>query len=477
MFTVDIWCIGDLYYLVAVLNSLAMVAQSGLFEDLVKLGLILAVLVMALQAVFMGDRGGGLPFGRFIVAWVLFKLMFTTATVWVYDTYTLKSQQVDNVPYGVAFAGSVTSKVAHEITQVLEQAFSTPKMLDNGFASSLEVLNKVRKLPPFLGKLYNGKIQKTLEEYAKNCTAIGINLGQINGEGLKHQANPWQAMKFESQIYTAMTWLPGDPDQGTIRTCTEAWSAIDNYLQGNFWTDWQGFLRTVICKNEENCSPVTTTQSALEALGAQQEDARNYMLAAVLLPVIEQGQINLSSSLGKPEMSIIVGQAREQRNAQWKAESSLFMTIVRPMMAFFEGFLYAVTPFMALLVAFVPSGLSLIFKYFIMFIWVQLWMPILAVLNHYLHIIAQQKLASLVNNGLISITSISGQLEWTSNLNDWLATAGMLAASTPAISLALLFGGAVTMTHLAGRLQGGDHINEKIAAPDVVQPGAVMVSA
>ena len=36
--SVDIWCIGDLNYFVAVLNSLAMVAQSGLFEDLVRLG-------------------------------------------------------------------------------------------------------------------------------------------------------------------------------------------------------------------------------------------------------------------------------------------------------------------------------------------------------------------------------------------------------------------------------------------------------
>lgn len=477
--SVDIWCIGDLNYFVAVLNSLAMVAQSGLFEDLVRLGLILAVLAVMLQAVFMGNLSGGLPLGRFIVAWVLFKLLFgTTATVWVYDTYSLQSMQVDNVPYGVAFVGSVASKVAHEITETLEQAFSTPSMTNNGFAAPLVVLSQVRQLYQGLGKIQDGKVQKTLVEYVQKCTSVGIQLGTINGDSLQYQENPWQAMKFDSGIYYAMTWLPGDPPGGTLRTCTEAWNAIDNYLSGNFFYDWQGYLQIVFCQqNNLTCDPQQTVQNALDALVTQQQDARNYMLAAVLLPAFEQGQINFNSELGKPELSVIIGQAREQRNVQWKAEASIFATVVRPMMAFFEGFMYAITPFMALLVAFVPSGLGLIFKYFSMFIWVQLWMPILAILNHYLQMIVQQKLTALVTQGGIAFTSIQGQLIGVSNLSDWLATAGMLASSTPAISLALLFGGAVTMTHLAGRLQSGDYVNEKIAAPDVVQPGAVMSMA
>ena len=473
------WCIGDLNYFVAVLNSLAMVAQSGLFEDLVRLGLTIAVLVVMLQAVFMGNMAGGLPLGRFIVAWVLFKLMFaTTATVWVYDTYSLQSMKVDNVPYGVAFVGSVASKMAHEITETLEQAFSTPSMTGNGFAAPLVVLSQVRQLYQGLGKVQDGKVQKTLVEYVQKCTSVGIQLGTINGDSLQYQENPWQAMKFDSGIYYAMTWLPGDPPGGTLRTCTEAWNTIDNYVSGNLFSDWRGYLQTVFCQqNNLTCDPQQTVQNALDALVTQQQDARNYMLAAVLLPAFEQGQINFNSELGKPELSVIIGQAREQRNVQWKAEASIFATVVRPMMAFFEGFMYAITPFMALLVAFVPSGLGLIFKYFSMFIWVQLWMPILAILNHYLQMIVQQKLTALVTQGGIAFTSIQGQLIGVSNLSDWLSTAGMLASSTPAISLALLFGGAVTMTNLASRLQSGDYINEKIAAPDVAQPGPVMSMA
>lgn len=470
MTDLEIWCLGDINYFVAVLNSLAMLAQSGLLYDLVKLGMILAGLYMVLQMVFMGtNTQGGLPWGRFIIAWAMFQLLFgSTVRVWVYDTYTLKSIQVDNVPYGVAMAGSVTSKIAHEITDTLEQAFSTPTLKD-GFAAPLQTLLKARKLYDGLGLPQNGNVQKTLTEYAQKCTQVGINLGLISMENMKYQENPWQAMKFESGIYWAQTWLPGDPPGGTTRTCSDAWNFIDNYLSANLWDDWQGYLKTVFCdSNDAACVPLDKVQTALDAATTVSQNAQYYMLAAVLLPVLEDGQMNAANEFGKPEQAVVIGQAREQRNAQWLAESSLFANIMRPLMAFFEGFLYAVAPFMALLVAFVPSGLGLILKFFAMFIWIQMWMPVMAIINQYLQIIMQQKLSSMVIDGLIPLTSIQGQLTGMSNMNDWLATAGMLISSTPAISLALIYGGAITMTHLAGRMQHGDFVNEKSIRPDIM---------
>jgi conjugal transfer mating pair stabilization protein TraG len=50
----------------------------------------------------------------------------------------------------------------------------------------------------------------------------------------------------------------------------------------------------------------------------------------------------------------------------------------------------------------------------------------------------------------------------------------MLAASTPAISLMLIYGSAITATHLASRFQGGDLVDEKITSPDVVRPAPAL---
>jgi hypothetical protein len=40
----DIWCIGDLGYLISVLSALAMIGNSGLFVDLVKIGVALGII-------------------------------------------------------------------------------------------------------------------------------------------------------------------------------------------------------------------------------------------------------------------------------------------------------------------------------------------------------------------------------------------------------------------------------------------------
>jgi len=471
----DIWCIGDLNYFVSVLNGLAMLANVGLFSDLVKLGLLIAIMILGFQVLFMAGEGASIPWGKFVAAFIAFKFLFGSfTTVQVHDTYTLQEQDVDNVPYGVAVTGSILSKISHEITKDLEQAFSLPHMTDVGFAAPLITLTKGGKFITGLDTLHQGKITKTLVEYCDKCTSTGINLGELDPNAIKVAADPWNAMKWTSNIYYATTWMPSDPAGGTLRSCSEAWAAIDNYLRGELWSDWNDFLSSQICyEGKGSCDPVAAVQDGLDALAQQQQDARNYMLAAVLLPALEQGQVQFHSFMGKPEMAVIVGQAREQRNIQWMAEGSLFMNIARPMMAFFEGFLYAITPFMALLVAFVPAGIGLVGKYFMMFVWVQLWMPVMAVLNHYMQIVAQKKLAALID-GDIPLTSLQGHLMGVSQLNDWLGTAGVLVASTPAISLALLFGGAITMTHLAGRLQHGDSIDEKIARPDVVRSAPIV---
>ena len=59
-------------------------------------------------------------------------------------------------------------------------------------------------------------------------------------------------------------------------------------------------------------------------------------------------------------------------------------------------------------------------------------------------------------------------------LQQWLSIGGMLAASTPAITLMLIYRGAVTATHFLGRMDGGDYVNEKIATPDVLSPAPVL---
>lgn len=469
---VALYCIGDVAYLQAAMNGLAMLNEHGLFTQLFVIALLLFALWVAVRAIPHADGSlmrGGLPWAHFLIPFIAFKFMFgTTVTTVIHDAYSLKAVTVDNVPFGPAVAGSFMSRISYVITEQLEQAFSTPQLTQEGFVTPLVTLSRTKQLPAGLNQLRDGKIKKTLVEYVQKCTSVGINLGQINEAHIRNHEDPWEAMKWPSNIYYTKTWLPDDPAGGTLRSCTDAWTVINAYFQEEMWSDWSAFLQSVFCPGQA-CDPVGQVQEALQHLNRTAESAYNYMLAAVVLPVFEQGQIQFHSEMGKPEMAIMVGQAGEQRNAQWKGEASLYLTTARAMMAFFEVFLYGTAPFIALMLAASVHGLMVLGHYFKMFCWVQLWLPVAALVNHFAQIIMQDKLAALVA-GNIPLTSLSGYLIGMSKIDDWLGVASMLLASTPALALGLLYGGAVAMTHLAGRLQSGDFVNEHIAAPSIASP-------
>jgi conjugal transfer mating pair stabilization protein TraG len=169
----------------------------------------------------------------------------------------------------------------------------------------------------------------------------------------------------------------------------------------------------------------------------------------------------------------MVEQAIQQRNTQWAAEQTLFAKIVRPMMAFIEGLSYAIAPIMAFVVMLGNVGIRMNIGYFSMLLWIQLWMPILAVINLFIQMSAAGKMAALIT-ATYNLPSMMGIYQLDMELQQWLSIGGMLAASTPAITLMLIYRGAVTATHFLGRMDGGDYVNEKIATPDVISPAPVL---
>jgi conjugal transfer mating pair stabilization protein TraG len=196
------------------------------------------------------------------------------------------------------------------------------------------------------------------------------------------------------------------------------------------------------------------------------------MVMAALLPMFEKGIVQHYRHLGDQAAATQTSQAIQQRNSQWATEQNLFIAIMQPMMVYFEGFIFAVGPFMAFAIGLGPLGVRMVGKYLLFGLWIQLWMPILAISNLYLILTAQRAFEALATQNGALLPSFRALYETDLLLQSYLGTAGMLIASTPAISLMLIYGSAITATHLAGRLQGGDHINERLTAPDVMQPSA-----
>jgi conjugal transfer mating pair stabilization protein TraG len=219
---------------------------------------------------------------------------------------------------------------------------------------------------------------------------------------------------------------------------------------------------------------VPKIQDAFDALaGPGMVNAADYMLMSAIMPMFEKGVIGRHEDGLHWNKAAMVEQAIQQRNTQWAAEQTLFAKIVRPMMAFIEGLSYAIAPIMAFVVMLGNVGIRMNIGYFSMLLWIQLWMPILAVINLFIQMSAAGKMAALTT-ATYNLPSMMGIYQLDTELQQWLSIGGMLAASTPAITLMLIYRGAVTATHFLGRMDGGDYVNEKIATPGVISPAPVL---
>jgi len=477
MFT--IYSIGDSAFLEQILIAIAMVTNTGDFTKMVSSGLLLGVLIMAFQSLFRG--GQTIPFQQILVCWILYACGFgPSTTVVIEDAYTGDARVVSQVPVGIAGAGSIISTVGYSITSLFETGYGviSPSVTSNHFADSLKLLNDVRKgvADPAVFSAINSQIggeadlRRSLFTYISECTLVKLDLDLISAEEMftKHTMS---ALRFDSDVYGTKVY--DGPVGGTNVNCSEGFDRIQDMLSTIGMPDSQEAISAVMRDNDIYTDIFTQLDNAMHALGLGMSDAQNYVQLSLIEPVYHEAAAGKYRDFRDFTSSMMVNQAIQQRNTQWSAESSMFMSIVRPMLTFIEGFVYAITPFMAFLVVLGGFGIQLAVKYGQMLLWTQLWMPVLAIINLFLHMAASREMASysMDTAGISTFYTLSRSSDI---LENWIATGGMLAAATPILTLVLVTGSSYAMTSLAGRMQGGDHVNEKMSNPDAATNDAVL---
>lgn len=474
-----IYSIGDSLFLEQVLIALAMISGVPDFEVMIKVGLVIGVFSIAINAIMKG--GKEIEFAHFFVGLLIYLIMFVpTATVNIEDTYSGAVRTVANVPIGAAAAGGIISLIGYKTTEMFELAYGpvVPRITETQFAESLSVLNNIRKkaTDPAIWKGINADagggnvdVRRSYLNYIKDCTLKKVDLGIMKIDDL-YNGNIMTVLPFNIHTFGTKIYLEPSNAKGQYRSCAHAWTDLTAISFSGGETEDAlkavlGFDDNKLAIGETAFGKTTTAISLL--LGASVH-ANTYLTMALLEPVMAQAAANKYNDLNDFAGATMINQALQQRNTEWAAEQTLFMTIVRPMLAFFEAFIYAIFPIMAFVIVLGAKGIQLAGKYFTMIIWIQLWMPLLAIVNLYIHTAAKANFTSYTAIATHNWNSFYA-LDKTSDIaQHWIATGGLLAASTPALALMLIYGSAVTATHLAGRLKGSDHINEKIPTPDAV---------
>ena len=498
-----IYTTGDALFLQNVMNAIAMVTGTGSFVTASALGLLFGIILMAFKSL---QTGKGFDLASIVICWIAWNFFFgATATVNIHDVITEEDRPVDNVPAGVAIAGWGISNIGYGITEIMEQAFQSPysestitgAMSGNGgvFNDTVRTLNTVATIglnPQILASIDqdNGpksNFRVSASNFIKDCTLTAFDLGYRSEQNIFNKSLK-EGIDFPEAngVYFTRIIDGSGSNGGATVSCDTAYDRIDNMMDkaltnsGSYTnTTLTGLLTGHEHKSENTRLMAAGMQKASDlfnSMSAMNADVQEFMKTAIMFDMFSQGEMKQARDSRDFATSLMMVQARQQRNMQWSAESNMFQKTMRPIMTFMEGFTYAITPFCGFLLLLGMFGVKLSLKYFMLIAWVQSWLPCLAIANAYLNSSLQRAIWGF--RGMDTTTydpnSFMAVKVLADTTQDFLATGGMFIGAIPVVTLFIFSGSVYALNSLAGRMNGQDFINEKVASPDAISPAPLM---
>ncbi|AVP99149.1 hypothetical protein C7S18_19120 [Ahniella affigens] len=476
-----IYSIGAPSFMHKVFTAVALLGEGGVLMRMGQIGFLVGLFVLIYKIATAAGSLGDLK--QSLLAGVIFAAMFGTSTsvkivgmvpgpAGYANVYV-----VDHVPWGIAAMGGIISGTGVYLTRRMETAFRDADAIpvtQGGFGRTAEILASVRDMAaesiPNTLPAYS-YYRMSMIHYLRDCAVRARHFEVLGDHSIVHAPDPLSAIRFENGMYRTQTWLRTLTGASEQISCPDAHdllrskrqdmlASMDPAYQQRFGHDARDAL-----------------QRAFASLASQDaEAAQKYVSGAMINALwMEAASGSTFGSHGNNTV-VMIRSALEQQRVQWSTEESIFVRTMRPMIGYFEAFFYALSPFIAFLIGLGAMGLRMIVKYVSLTLAVSLWMPILAITNLYQmttlqdFFLLQERIAVQSGSGPFSL---SNSLALVDQATGAVALASMIAAATPMLTLTLLFGGAVAATSLFSRLQGQDHINEKIAMPDPTSVGAV----
>lgn len=481
---------GDPIFMSGVLRAISMMANVGTFASLGAIGLLLGLLLMGVQ----GMGKGQMDLAGWGTSLILYLVMFTIPTeVVVIEKTPGWGRQfvrapivIDDVPIGVAAMGWFVSQTGYRLSQRMEEAFGIPTegasagSLMQGFGRTLEVLAVVREahFPVVVGgsdrNLEYATWRKSLVAYLSDCTAPKLAANpemltamptlddpvSLSPSGIGYNSDAHRTTNYRVQAGAQVT----EPDV----SCADQFAN----LKAREPAAVQGYYETTLSRlSPTGANTMQTVNDAYDVIGMTSVEAQRFVVAHILKGAFAEAA-RRGANGHEVLLLAMVDEAAMQRASQFAGEESMFLRMARPMIAFFETVVYIAAPFMALAIGFGRVGQGMVIKYALLTVWVALWMPTLTALNLFSSQMAGNAIQATFNTaetaGRKGAGSLVGAEQILSQAEDWLGAAALLMASTPAITLMLVFGSAMTAVGLANRIQGADTINEKTPTPDAV---------
>lgn len=464
MATPTIYALGDATFLATVLRGVALVFNYSGYSTLIAIGLILGVLFTAIG--YISDDK--FPLQKVFISLFIYLALFVpkVQTVFVEDIYNGQVHQVPDVPVGIAFGGQLVSAVGKGITEIFEQAFtpvgsSYQGIIDDGFLDPLRILLAIRQVN-FPSNTQEARyFSHNMTEYLAKCSMPAAHKGDIEVDEAKRNPSLFQKL-ISPQVADGIMYKNASTGSSDWMNCADAGQELDSYINSSSTKDMvYKALGEQLNVRADQTQPVSSSyvENALGSWTSQLMDATGvdgyqFVMNQILLRYLDLGADSYMVRKGDMAYSYAIETARARRDLQHAAQGSLFFDIMKPMMAFVESFTYAVSPILAFMIMFGASGIKLAGKFLLLAGWIQLWLPVLAIIKLYVYMSINSEMSSLATSfsSTAGLASVIAANEFNQELSRWIGISGLLIGSVPVLSLMILTGGAITANAVASRL-------------------------
>lgn len=460
--TYTIHCYFNAEEVRAVLNAIVMLMGSGggVDGDYLSLLRICAVLGLFIATAYGFLRARGEEAAHYLVMMAIFyATLFTPRVSVTVEDHGLAAGSptvVDNVPLGLAFFASTTSHIGYWLTERTETFFSLPdssmKLGTSGLMGSSRALRESQS-----AAFPDPVMAQDMINFMRDC----INPELVNAPGavsaLMKSTNIWKSFsKTELDLVNPgrMATLIGIPD---AISCEDVYETLGARL-GPAATAEQSRIATLLypagsaaTANAVLASMLPAAESLIMTASASMADAIKQRMVINVLNDTSSSMAQIMNDPTAAQVALGHAIAASSANSAYLVMARLASETLPIIHNAIELVIIGVFPIILVLIIIAGTrGGAVLRSYVMAMLWVQLWAPLYAIVNFVGTMAAAKSMKgalagidgiAIANAAQLLNTTISGE-----------AVAGMLTISVPIIALALVKGGEMAMSSVAGNL-------------------------
>ena len=432
-----IYTIGGGEFLINIFKGLSALSGHKAYLSMAKVAILFGLLWILFEVTFTGMFKRGIQW--FFTMFLMFNILFVPkVTVIVEDKLNPNiagRNIIQGVPFALGVVGHFTSIIGDKATELMETAFGSGNDLPYnkyGMIAPINVADSVTR-----AKITNTDFAKTMRHFMHQCVFYDLVFKRYSIEDMAEQEDLWQFLSSNASKSRAFTIHDGN--SANIEFCNEG---IIKLQQANYWKKESTKVKELIKQrlyphlNKYAGDDIITNgwntwHGQLHSIGG---DAEKAIQQAMVINAFKDS----AGSFGG--IGNIYAQARSDVQTRMtydiiRKQAQSWVPILGAVM---QGLLYGAFP-MVFLLMLLPIGVSVAKNYFAMFLWIESWGPVYAIINSILMTYGGSKYGAetIQYGGSFTLGSHAGIMEVNQNIA---SVAGNMILFIPFIAAGLMWG-------------------------------------